>query len=84
MFVVQETPPYLVNSPSAASNQQNDRKIYEEKDNTEKGNGGEHVESLPSGLHGEARKGVWASASGGPGRSEPGSVPEPGSLPNPD
>ena len=52
MFVVQETPPYLVNSPSAASNQQNDRKIYEEKDNTEKDNGGEHVESHAKDLNG--------------------------------
>ena len=45
----QETPPYTVNSPSAASNQQNDQKFIEEleKDNTEDENlnGGEDVES---------------------------------------
>ena len=45
----QETPPYTVNSPSAASNQQNDQKFIEEleKDNTadENLNGGEDIES---------------------------------------
>ena len=31
MFVVQETPPYTVNSPSAASNEQNDQKFMRKK-----------------------------------------------------
>ena len=41
----QETNPSTVNSPSTASNQRNDQRFKQKKDNTEEDNGGEHVES---------------------------------------
>ena len=45
MFLLQETPPYNVNSPSAASNQPSDQRFDAEKGKTEEETGGEHVES---------------------------------------
>ena len=44
MFLLQETPPYNVNSPSAASNQPSDQRFDAEKGKTEEESGGEHVE----------------------------------------